>query len=668
MCYQTTVEPISPLSGARLEELPADYVLRMRAARESESAERRLSIRLASGSLAFLLAAIAFERLREPGAMSLLLYAASYCCGGFFAGRQALQELAERRVNVDLLMLAAAGGAAIVGEYPEGAILLFLFSLSGALERIISGKTKRSIEELMDLSPERANRVAADGSIEEVPADRLAPGDVVVVRPGERIPADGEVVDGETMVDQSIITGESMPILKEQHDLVFAGSLNQHGSIRARITRRSGESTIARIVMLVDRARATAPSRRRFTDWFGERYTLAVLAGTAFAAVCFIIVGIEPREAFYRAMTLLVVASPCAVVVAVPSAMLSAIARGARAGVLFKGGAAVDALADVRGMAFDKTGTLTKGTPVVVDVHAVPGRTESDVLAIAAAAESRSEHPIGRAIIAAAVERGTYVQPSEGLQAVVGRGIIVALPEGTAIVGTKELLAREGVPVPSAVEERLASWRSSGRTSVLVAMRGECIGAVGVADTLRPGAGDALARLRDLGVRELVMLTGDHEEVARSLAEPLGIAYSASLLPDGKVGRVEELRSRHGTVAMIGDGINDAPALTAADVGISLGRAGAAVTLESADVVLMSDDLRQLPKAVALCRAARRVVLQNLGIAFGVMVLLVLASLFSHLRLPIAVAGHEGSTVLVVLNGLRLLRHPMDGVAPTSGA
>ena len=589
-------------------------------------------------------------------------YGLAFVAGGGPAGLEAVRALARGRLEIDLLMVLAALAAAAVGAPRDGAILLFLFSLAGTLEERAMGTTRRAVAALMSLRPDVAHvvegDVEADRAAEDVAVDAL-----VRVRPGERVPLDGVVASGESAVDQAPITGESVPVDKGPGHEVFAGTVNGHGALTVRVTKTASQSTLARMVQLVTEAQAAKAPSERFSDWFGQRYTVWVLAGTAAALAAFFAFGLPANEAFYRAATLLVVASPCAVVISVPAAVLSALAASARRGVLFKGGGALEALADVDAIAFDKTGTLTRGVMTVVDV--VPlAVDETELVRVAAALEHASEHPIARSIVRYAAERGIDPAPADGVEARPGRGIVGRVDGLEAWAGNRRLIAAEGIDLAAdpAAHEALAALEAAGRSVVVVADRGDgaaprLLGFLGVADAPRPHAREGLDALRREGFTRLAVLTGDHANVARGVADDLGLSAEqvhADLLPEDKVDRLRELRAS-GKVAYVGDGVNDAAALATADVGIAMGVAGSDVALETADVALLSDDLRRLAEAVAIAKATKRVIRQNLGFALGVMALMVVATLIGRLPLPLGVIGHEGGTLLVVANGLRLL-------------
>ncbi len=624
--------------------------------RAREARRRRLMALLTtSGAVALLLAWGGRASGLLPAPLVLALAVASYLASGGFATLRALDEVRHGRISIDLLMVTAALGAASVGEWPEGGVLLFLFSLSNTLEMVALHRTRRAIEALLDLRPAEAT-VRRAGRDVRIPTAELQVGDVVVVRPGERIPADGVVVAGRSSLDQSPVTGESMPVDKTVGDPVFAGTLNQEGALEIRSTRPPNDTTLQRIIRLVEVAQSEKAETQRFTDWFGQRYTVGVFAVAALAILLpWFALGETLSVSFYRAMTLLVVASPCAVVISIPAAILSAIARGARGGMLFKGGAHLERAATISAVAFDKTGTLTLGRPTLTAVRAAAGRDERTVLQLAASAESRSEHPLARAIVAGALLREIPLLDCTHLEAVVGHGIRATVSERWVEVGKRGLIDQRHLTIPDDLAVAADDLARQGQTVMYVAVDGEVAGLVAAADTLRPHVPEVIAQLRRVGVRKLLMLTGDNAVVAAAIATTLGLDHYADLLPDDKLRIIEDLQAAGERIAMVGDGINDAPSLAAATLGVSLGGTSTDVALETADLVLMGSDLRRLPEAIELARAMNRIIRQNLLFAFGMMALLLTATFVASLRLPFAVVGHEGSTVLVILNGLRLL-------------
>lgn len=591
-----------------------------------------------------------------PAPGVLALYVVAYLTGGWYPVRGTVTALRQRTLDVNLLMVLAALGAAAVNQWREGAILMFLFSLSGALERYAMGRSRHAIRALMKLSPERA-LVRRNGVEEIVPVEQLVVGDVVIVRPGERLPADGTVLAGVSSVDQAPITGESVPVPKSPGSPVFAATINGDGALEIGVTKLAGESTLARVIRMVEEAQAERTPTQRMTEWIGTRYTIGVLIVVGgFIAVPPLVFGDAFVPAFYRAMTLMTVASPCALVISTPAAILSAIAAAARRGVLFKGGGALEELGRVQCVAFDKTGTLTRGTPAVTDLGPAPGVTADDLLAVAAAIESHSEHPLARAVRASATEHELLLPRASGVRAVIGNGVEAVIEGESARVGTVALLADVDVSVPDAALQFAEALRADGKTVVFVSLGEAYLGCIALADTLRPSARGVIAALKRLGVRQTTMLSGDNRRVAAAIGAELGLdSVRAELLPEEKLAAIHELRKQYGAVAMVGDGVNDAPALAAATVGIAMGGAGTDVALETADVALMADDLASLADGVDLSRRARRIVRQNVTIALGVIAVLAPIAAFGLIRLPIGVVAHEGSTLVVVANGLRLL-------------
>ena len=613
---------------------------------------RELVISLAAGAL--LLAGWLGSLTGLPTAVSLGLYWAAYVFGGFFTLRDAVQSLRAKRFDIDTLMLVAAVGAAALGEWAEGALLLFLFSLGHALEHRAMDRARRAIEALAELAPKTA-LVRRDGAEVEVPVEKLLRGDRVIVKPGQRLPADGQVAEGSSVVDQSPVTGESVPVDKSAGDPVFAGTINGEGVLIVEVTKLATESTLARMVRLVSEAQTQKSPTQQFTDRFERVFVPTVLIGAGLLIAVPPLLGYPFADAFYRAMAVLVAASPCALAIGTPAAVLSAVARAARAGVLIKGGAHLENLGRLTAIAFDKTGTITEGRPRLTDIVAFD-MPESELLALAAAVESRSGHPLAQAIVVAARERGLRWEESADAQAVTGKGIRAMLGGRRIEIGNLKLFDGENMAAEFAAQlERL---ESAGRTTMLVRVDGRCAGILGLMDTPRAGAGEMLAELRALGIAKTVMLTGDNERVARAVAQGVGLSeVRASLLPEDKVGAIASLVEQYGLAAMVGDGVNDAPALARATVGIAMGGAGSDVALETADVVLMGDELGKLPFAVALSRAARSAIRQNLLISLGVVALLIPATLFGWAGIGVAVLIHEGSTIVVVLNALRLLSY-----------
>jgi len=622
------------------------------------SQRRRMAVLTAVCLLALAAGALLELVSGVPRVAPLAFFVLAYLSGGYYSTRNAIAALRERTVDVNLLMVTAAVGAATIDYWQEGAVLMFLFSLSNTLESFAMARTRRAITQLMTLSPEDA-RVRRNGEEVRVPVAELRVGEVVIVGPTERIPIDGEVLAGRSGVDESPITGESIPVGKGPGDGVYAGSLNQQGVLEIRMSRPASESTLARVIRLVEEAQSQKAEAQHLTEWIGRYYTAVVLGGASlFILIPPLFLGWPFVLTFYRAMTLLVVASPCALVISIPAAVLSAIAGGARDGILFKGGVTLEQAAAVRVVALDKTGTLTEGKPRVTDVLALDQEDGAAVLGLAAAVEVRSEHHLGKAVVEAAGERGLPVVPAEEIETFPGRGICGVVQGRRVWVGNQGLMRETGVGFDGVVLSRIQALESQGKTVVVVGAE-RPLGLIAVADTVRPAARRVVEELRRQGITHLVMLTGDNARVANAVAAEIGISeWRAGLLPEQKVAAVRELVATRGPVAMVGDGVNDAPALAAATVGVTMGGAATDVALETADVVLMADDLTKLPRALELSRRCRRVVLQNLGFAGLVILGLVTSTLIGWMTLPVGVVGHEGSTLLVVLNGLRLLRRP----------
>ena len=580
-------------------------------------------------------------------------YGLAYLAGGIPAGREALHSLfVERKLDVDLLMVLAALGAASIGQAADGAILLFLFSLSNTLQDWAMGRTKNAIQALMDLNPEGAT-VRRDGVEKWCELGDIRIGDLLVVKPGERIAADARVVKGNTSVDESPITGESVPIDKTLGSDLASGTVNLNGSVEAEVVRPAGESTLARLVGLMEEAQTQKSKTEHITEKYESPYAMIVLLCVPLVyALLRYGFHLNNADSWYRAMTFMVVASPCAVVISTPAVMLSAMAAAARAGVLFKSSAALDTLAGVNTIAFDKTGTLTQAKMTLTHIIADDERA---ALALAAGLEAHSEHPIAQAIVQAARERNVAPVTVHGAQAIPGHGIEARLDTGElAWAGNLRLAGRENAQLTTEQEVALSGLSSEGSSTVIIGIGPKVVGIMGVADALRPHIQEALSKLQDSGVAHRVMLTGDKREVAQTVAQQVGLSeYRAELLPEDKLRIIGELPA---PVAMVGDGVNDAPALARADLGVAVA-SGTDVAIESADVVLMQNDLGKLGGAVKLAKDARRTVLTNLIFAFSVIAIVAPLAVAGKVPLPLGVIAHEGGTVFVVFMGLRLLTH-----------
>jgi Cd2+/Zn2+-exporting ATPase len=616
--------------------------------------------------------------LEKAGAASVLtssLFVVAYVLGSWFTVKEVAVALRARKFEIDFLMLLAAIGAAILGEWFEGALLLFLFTLGHGLEGYAMRRARNAIGALAKLVPETALRVDDDGREAEVGVAELVVGDRIMVKPNTRIPADGFVCAGSSSVNQAPITGESVPVDKrpvpdveaallapealDAEHRVFAGSINGAAALTAVVTKNASESTLARVVKLVAEAETQKSPTQEFTDRFERAFVpviLLVVVGLLFA---WVVIDEPFARSFYRAMAVLVAASPCALAIATPSAVLSGVARAARAGVLVKGGAHLESLGLVRAIAFDKTGTLTEGKPRLTEVITLDGADEDELLAVAVAVEKQSDHPLASAIVEGASVRrpGLAILEASAVEAVIGYGVRATVGGAEVAIGKPGLFTRDGA-LPQSVSDAVGNLQSEGRTVMVVRSGIRFLGVLGVMDTPRESARAVVAELHALGIEQTIMLTGDNQRVADAVAKHVGIRVArGDLLPEQKVAAIAELAKSQSRVAMVGDGVNDAPAMANATVGIAMGAGGSDVALETADVALMADDLRALPFAVGLSRAARSIIRQNLWASLGMVAFLVPATIFGFAKIGVAVALHEGSTLLVVANALRLLAY-----------
>lgn len=601
-------------------------------------------------------------------------YITAYFFGGFYTVREAFDNLRLKRFEIDTLMIVAAAGAAGLGAWAEGALLLFLFSIGHALEHYAMGRAKRAIEALAELAPDTA-QVRREGEVREIPVEELVIGDIVLVKPDERLPADGFIVKGQSAIDQAPVTGESMPVDKRAVDdsaaararpdeveavhRVFAGTINGSGAIEIEVTRRSTDSALAKVVQMVNEAETQKSPTQRFTDRFERVFVPTILGLVVLLLFAWVVIDEPFRDSFYRAMAVLVAASPCALAIATPSAVLSGVARAARGGVLIKGGAPLENLGSLTAIAFDKTGTLTEGRPQITDIVPADGVTEEELLRVAVAVESLSDHPLARAIARDGRQRlGDAVLPeATDLASLTGRGVTATFDGQSVAIGKAEMFGSDGISaLSSATAAVIADLRNSGRTTMVVRLGDRDLGAIGLMDTPREAARATLDRLRKLGIQRMIMISGDHQKVAEAVAGQVGIDEAwGDLMPDGKVEAIRKL-SESTKVAMVGDGVNDAPAMANATVGIAMGAAGSDVALETADVALMADDLAHLPFAVGLSRSTRSIIRQNVFVSLGVVAVLVPATILG-LGIGPAVVMHEGSTLIVVFNALRLLAY-----------
>lgn len=624
----------------------------------------RLEWMFVIGSFVFMITGLIAEKSGMSAAISVTSFTLSYLFGGYFGASAAWDSLKSKEIDIDLLMVLAALGAAAVGAPFEGAMLLFLFALSNVLQGYAMGRTRRAVEGLARLRPKTA-RVILQGSQEERAIESVAVGEIIRLLPGEQIPLDAEITKGESTIDQSSVTGESLPVEKGPGDVIYAGTINQHGSIDARVIKPARDSTLARMIAMVEEAQMRKAHTQRFLEETEQRYAIGVIALAAALSLIFpLLVGTSWGDGFYRAITVMVVASPCALVISTPASILSAIANGARNGILFKGGAQLEKAARISAVAFDKTGTLTTGEPKVVDFKAIDATIEPEaLLGAAAAVESRSEHPLAKSIVRAAQERDIRLPDVENFNSVPGKGASARYHDTEIRVGS---LSWTGISSDKSASDIIAQWQQRGYTVVGVsqftqdnAMR-RVLGVIAIADTIRPETEEVVAGLKTDRIERIAMLTGDHRKVAEAIGEKAGIdEVYADLLPEDKVRIIQSL-GQDEEIAMVGDGTNDAPALASAALGIAMGAAGNDIAMESADVVLMSNDLKKMRHLFGLSRHARAIVGQNLLFAGGIIAVMVLATLFLpviglEVPLPLGVIAHEGGTVLVCLNGLRLL-------------
>ncbi|MFO0915879.1 MAG: heavy metal translocating P-type ATPase [Pirellulales bacterium] len=609
--------------------------------------------------------------------LSWSLYLAAYFFGGFFTFREAFENIRAFRLEIDLLMLVAAIGAATLGEWAEGALLLFLFSMGHALEHYAMGRAKRAIESLAELTPQTA-LVRRDDQTVDLPVEQLRLGDVVIVKPNERIPADGFVLKGESSVNQAPITGESVPVDKRAVDdpmqaaanpdrlgpehRSFAGTINGGGALEIQVTKLSSESTLARVVQMVSEAETQKSPTQRFTDRFERIFVPAVLAFAVLLLFTWTVIDEPFRDSFYRAMAVLVAASPCALAISTPSAVLSGVARAARGGVLVKGGGPLENLGRVGAIAFDKTGTLTEGKPRLMDAVAASGRSQEELLRVAIAVEKLSDHPLAAAVVQGGqgLLKGDSDLQAHDVQSITGRGVKATINGQPVYIGKDRLFGEiEGPPIPVDLRKSTEDLKAGGRTTMIVRQGDAYLGVLGLMDTPRDAAKVVIGRLKELGVRRMIMLSGDNQQVADAVARQVGIDEAiGDLMPDDKVAAIKKL-SQEESVAMVGDGVNDAPAMASATVGIAMGAAGSDVALETADVALMADDLNHLPFAVGLSRKTSRIIRQNLWFSLGMVAFLIPATLLG-LQMGAAVLFHEGSTLLVVFNALRLLNYQVN--------
>lgn len=611
-----------------------------------------------------------------PSWVSLALYIGAYFFGGYFTAKEAIQTVAKGGFEIDFLMLVAAIGAAILGEWAEGALLLFLFSMGHALEHYAMNKARKSIAALAELAPKTA-LLKRNGKTEEVGIEELSIGDIIVVKPNSKISADGVVVSGTSSVNQAPITGESVPVDKEPVDnpekdwseekdikdenRAFSGTINGNNTLEIKVIKEAKDSTLSRLVKLVNEAQTQKSPTQRLTDKFEKYFVPSVLVLVVILNFAFLVLDETFSESFYRAMAVLVAASPCALAIATPSAVLSGVARAAKSGVLIKGGRPLEDLGVLTALAFDKTGTLTEGKPKLTEVIALGDVNEEELLKIAVAVENLSDHPLAKAVVRDGKERldGADIPEAKDLEAVLGKGIKASLGNDKVYIGNLDLFeSLDGNKPEKETEEKVKSLESDGNTTMLIRQNDKYIGIIALMDTPREEAKNTLKRLKEIGIKRMIMLTGDNQKVADAVAKEIGLTDAwGSLLPEEKVEAIKELKEKESKVAMVGDGVNDAPAMANSTVGIAMGAAGSDVALETADIALMADKLETLPFAIGLSRKAKGIIKQNLWVSLGIVALLIPSTIFGLANIGIAVLIHEGSTLVVVFNALRLLAY-----------
>ncbi|PHN92747.1 heavy metal translocating P-type ATPase [Maribacter sp. 6B07] len=613
-----------------------------------------------------------FSELSES--VPFVLYILSYIFGGYFTLKEAITKIAKGEFEIDFLMLVAAAGAAYLGEWAEGALLLFLFSLGHALENYAMGRAKKSIAALTDLAPKTALLKKAGDTV-EVGIEELKVGDIIVVRPNSKISADGVIVKGNSSVDQSPITGESVPVDKlpieypekeytsksdiPDENRVFSGTINGNNTLELKVIKEAKDSTLNRLVTMVQEAQDQKSPTQLLTDKFERYYVPAVIILVIALNFAFLLIDETWSESLYRSLAVLVAASPCALAISTPSAVLSGVARAARGGVLIKGGRPLEDLGELTALAFDKTGTLTEGKPKLTDIESFGNIGHKELLEIAVAVEELSDHPLAKAVVrdgSKKLGKDIKIPDADDLEAVQGKGIKANYQGNTIYIGNLELFEDIHNGVPSEVSEKVRRLEGEGKTTMLIKRDDEFIGMLGLMDTPREKAKETLAQLKEIGIKKMIMLTGDSQKVADAVAREIGLTEAlGSLLPEEKVEAIRKLAQQENKLAMIGDGVNDAPAMANSTVGIAMGAAGSDVALETADIALMADKLETLPFAIGLSRKAKSVIKQNLWVSLGVVALLIPATIMSWANIGIAVAIHEGSTLIVVINALRLL-------------
>ncbi|MCB0462189.1 MAG: heavy metal translocating P-type ATPase [Flavobacteriaceae bacterium] len=623
----------------------------------------------------FVLVGFLIEKLTNlPDWIFLSSYIIAYFFGGYFITIEAYKKITKGGFDIDFLMIAAAAGAAYIGSWAEGALLLFLFSLGHALEHYAMNKAKKSIEALSDLSPKIA-LVKKGNQIIETAIENLKIGDIIVIKPNTKIAADGVIVTGNSSINQAPITGESMPVDKtairsteklpefkhiDNKHTVFTGTINGDNSIEVKVLKLSQDSTVARLIKMVSEVETQKSPTQRLTKKFEKWYVPVVMIVVFLLCFAHLVISESFDTSLYRAITVLVAASPCALAISTPSAVLSGVARAAQKGVLIKGGKALEDLGEITTIAFDKTGTLTEGKPKLTNIIPLNNFNENEFIELVLEVESLSNHPLAKAI-ANDIIKQYKIEPknkASNVKEIQGKGISALYYKEEVFIGNVKLMENSGIKVPELVISKMSELLENGHTVMLVAYKNEVIGIISVMDVPRKTAANTLKRLKAIGIKRMIMLTGDHQNVGDAIAKQIGLTdVKGNLLPEDKVSEIKKLIEQNKKVAMVGDGVNDAPAMALSTVSIAMGAAGSDVALETADVALMSDKIEKLPFVIGLSRQSKRIIKQNIWISLGVVVLLVPVTILGLTNIGLAVAFHEGSTVVVVLNALRLLRY-----------
>lgn len=594
----------------------------------------------------------------ENEALAITLYILAYIIGGYYKAKEGILDLVkDRSLNVEILMILAALGAAYIGYWHEGAILIFIFSLSGALETYANQKSERDLSKLIQMAPEKANKLLEDQSIVTVSLDELNVGDRVLVRNGERIPVDGKILNGETSIDESAITGESIPVDKRIGDDVFNGTINGTGSLVVEVSKRNEDSLFQKMIKLVEEAKANRPPSQQIIEKIEGPYVITVLVVVGLMLIIPPMLGFDFEETFYRAMVLLVVASPCAVVASVMPAVLSAISTGARKGVLAKGGHFLEQFSKINAIAFDKTGTITEGKPSVTDFYVGNNYDEADILSHLVAIENQSSHPLAKAIVTFGKDKDLSLFNVQSMEDITGHGVKATVNDSTWYVGNERLMNKmaDNIIFPDDILQKKINLQDEGKTAMLIGKENEVVGVIAVKDQIRPEAKQLIQTLNEKGIKT-IMITGDNEKTAETISKEAGLTeWISECLPEQKVVEVEKLRKDYGSVIMVGDGVNDAPAMAKADIGIAMG-SGTDVAIETSDIVLMNSELENISFSFNMSQRLNRIIKQNLIFSIAVILILITANFAQSLTLPLGVIGHEGSTILVILNGLRLLK------------